>query len=115
MISEEHTKENLSRSYVQAVAAKAGVNIEVGGRSHDYGFDGAFHQVSLIGGRWADSGISIDFQLKSSSCCRVTTTEVVYELDAKSYNKLAYRTNHPRANPGILILPSVASRFFHMA
>jgi Domain of unknown function (DUF4365) len=104
MISEAHIKENLSRSYVQAVAAKAGVNIEIDGRSHDYGFDGSFHQVVLIGDKWADSGISLDFQLKASTCCSFEQNSVSYEMDVSTYNSLSNRSERPRATPAILIL-----------
>ena len=45
-LTQQHIEEDLSRSYVQAVAAKAGVILSLGARNHDYKVDGTFHQVS---------------------------------------------------------------------
>ncbi|MBB64054.1 MAG: hypothetical protein CMO81_03230 [Waddliaceae bacterium] len=104
MISEEHIKENLSRAYVQAIAAKAGINIEIDGRSQDYGFDGTFHQVNLIRGKLVDSGVSIDFQLKASINFTIETDSISYALDSGNYNSLAYRASTPRATPAVLVL-----------
>jgi hypothetical protein len=36
MLTIQHTEEDLSRAYVQAIAAKAGVNLSMKDRSHDY-------------------------------------------------------------------------------
>ncbi|MFI5344058.1 MAG: hypothetical protein ACHQUC_07550, partial [Chlamydiales bacterium] len=46
MLMDEHRKEDFSRAYILAVAAKAGVIVSINDRNHDYGIDGSFHQVS---------------------------------------------------------------------
>lgn len=40
MITPQHMEEDLSRAYVQAVAARAGVLLSMNGAAHDYGVDG---------------------------------------------------------------------------
>ena len=48
MLTTQHIQEDLSRAYIQAVAAGAGVNLSLGAQVHDYGVDGTFHQVELV-------------------------------------------------------------------
>jgi hypothetical protein len=56
MLTEEHGKEDLSRAYVQAVGARAGIIVSLNRRGHDYGIDGSFHQVSILDGNRVESG-----------------------------------------------------------
>ncbi len=104
MLTQEHQKEGLSRAYVQAVAAVAGINISVGNRSHDYGVDGAFHEVSFVNGKRVDSGFSLEFQLKSSSFLKDAGDSFKYALDADTHHCLVKRASKLRATPAILIL-----------
>ena len=104
MITEEHAKENLSRAYVLAVAAKAGVVVKIGDRSHDYGVDGDFHQVSFIRGARKESGITLHFQLKSTTGFIKTKEHIRYELDAKTYAALADRAGQVRAVRAVLLV-----------
>jgi hypothetical protein len=104
MITQEHTKEGLSRAYLQAVAAMAGMNISNGCRSHDYGIDGSFHEVCIVNGKRVDSGFSIEFQLKATSLLRVDSEHIKYDLDADTQRCLVNRAGKPRATPGILIV-----------
>src|ERR1700693_19270 len=104
MITEEHRKENLSRAYIQAVAARAGVNININTRAHDYGIDGDFHQVSHIKRKRVETGIGLHFQLKSTTQFSKKPEHVHYSWEASTYNALAHRVNHPRATPAILLV-----------
>lgn len=104
VITQEHTKEGLSRAYVQAIAAKAGLNISNGSRSHDYGIDGAFHEVSFVNGKRVDSGFSLEFQLKATCSLRADGDYLKYDLDADTHRCLANRASKPRATPVILIV-----------
>lgn len=109
MLTSEHIKEDLSRAYVQAVGAKAGVIVNIGERGHDYGIDGSFHEVSLLDGRRIESGITLDFQLKATTRLKTYDDCVVFNLDAKTINLLANRVNRPCATPAILIVLSMPS------
>ena len=102
MLTEQHTAEALSRAYVQAVAGKAGVNLSF--PLHDYGIDGAFRPIHIVGGRRVESGFSLDFQLKASKNWTINENHVVYDLEAKTYNDLVLRRSSGTVVPCILIL-----------
>ncbi|MEK5257589.1 DUF4365 domain-containing protein [Paenibacillus sp. FSL F4-0125] len=102
MLTEEHIKEGLSKSYVSAIANKAGMNCEVNGREFDYGIDGSLIDVKVMrGGRRCESGFKIDFQLKSTINVDLKEDEVIYSLSAKNYNDLV---DEEVGTPRILIL-----------
>jgi hypothetical protein len=102
MLTDQHIAEDLSRAYVQAVAAKAGVNLST--RVHDYGVDGTFHPIRIIGGRRVEAGFPLDFQLKASKNWAISEDHVVYDLEAKTYNDLVVRKRASGAALCILIL-----------
>lgn len=102
MITEEHTKESLCLAYVEAVAAKAGVNLA--SRRHDYGIDGTFHPVRIIKGRRIESGFPLDYQLKSTINFQFVEDVVKYDLEAKTFNDLVQRHQAMGAIPMVLIL-----------
>jgi len=107
MLTSEHRKEDLSRAYVQAVGAVAGVIVNINGRGHDYGVDGSFHEVTLLNGRRAESGVSLDFQLKATTRLEIYDDLVVFDLDSNTINTLAHRANRPCAKSAILIVLSM--------
>ncbi len=107
MLTQEHSKEDLSRAYVQAVSAKAGVIISINDRSHDYGIDGSFHEVSILNGRRVESGITLDFQLKSTTRLEIREDFVYHQLDSKTINLLASRLKRPYVTSAILIVFSL--------
>ncbi len=107
MLTEEHSKEGLSRAYIQAVGAIAGVIVSLGDRGHDYGIDGSFHQVSVLEGSRVESGITLDFQLKATTRVRVQEDFIQYQLDSNTTNFLASRVKRPRVTPVILIILSL--------
>jgi hypothetical protein len=103
VITIQHTQECLSRAYVQALAAKAGVNLTVQ-RLLDYGIDGSFHAVKIKDNTRIESGCSLRFQLKASVnwFYDATGQHVVYDLEAKTYNHLC--SQEPEEEECILIL-----------
>lgn len=105
MLTEEHIKEGLSKSYVSAIANKAGMNCETNGREFDYGIDGSIIDVKIMrNGRRCESGFKIDFQLKSTINLNVNEDEVIYSLSARNYNDLV---DGEVGTPRILILYSL--------
>ncbi|WP_200892320.1 DUF4365 domain-containing protein [Aliterella atlantica] len=86
MITEQHIEEGLSRACVQAIAAKSGLIISRA--EFDYGVDGTFNEVSVINGRYCQSGFSLHFQLKASTRWQQNKDKIVYDLEVKTYNDL---------------------------
>ena len=86
MITQGHRQEALSRAYVQAVAAQAGV---LSSRPDpDYGIDLSLRAVNVDNHRHSDSSVQIDLQLRSTTRGSVTTTGVTYDLAVDTYNYL---------------------------
>lgn len=83
MLTENHIKEGLSRAFILAVAHRAGLNCAL--REFDYGIDGTFRDVKVIGKRRVESGFALDFQAKSSERCEFDETHLAYDLEAKSH------------------------------
>ena len=95
MLTIQHIQEDLSRAYIQAVAAKAGVNLSLGTQAHDYGVDGTFHQVEAIPRvdaegkpymRRRNSGFNLEFQnewqsfrTRQSRDLELTTAQHTYD------------------------------------
>ena len=118
MMTEEHCKEDLSRAFVQAIAAKAGMTVTIEGRGHDYGIDGQFHQISIFNGRYRETGINLDFQAKATTKFSLQEGYVRYALDASIYNMLSERSHRSRATPTILIvlcLPQESKEWFNLS
>jgi hypothetical protein len=103
MITAEHAKESLCRSYVIAVASAARQNLWLGGE-HDYGVDGIFRLVEPRGDRLRETGFSLDFQAKASVDWNVSGESIAYDLEAKNYNVLAERATQTRSTPFFLVL-----------
>jgi hypothetical protein len=103
MITKEHRQEQLSRAYVHAVAAHAGLIFEPA--TIDYGVDGCIRVVQRREGRrLLLSGHSLDVQLKATTNWRFENEEVIYDVEAKTYNDLVDRFNEPRGTPMVLIV-----------
>lgn len=90
-ITLQHTQENLCRAHIQAIAAMAGVNL---GLSHtqDYGVDGQFDPVVIREGRRITSGFPLPFQAKATINWERKEGNIVYDLEAKSFNDMVMRT-----------------------
>ena len=98
---ETHIKEELSKSYANAVSAAAGINCTFHGR--DYGQDGIFEDVTYHSDRkgYRQTGFGIDFQLKATINVVEKNDFYFYDLEIKNYLDLI-DTNVGR--PRILIL-----------
>ena len=64
-MTEAHTKELISKAYVNALAARVGMT--VANSSLDYGFDGTFKDIEYDAAtkEYGETGFGIDFQLKA--------------------------------------------------
>lgn len=101
MITNQHIQEGLSRACIQAIAARAGFSLSK--PESDYGVDGTFNEVTIRHGRRFQAGFCLHFQLKASTQWQQVRDDIVYDLEAKTYNDLiAMQTNS--AIPCILIL-----------
>jgi Domain of unknown function (DUF4365) len=101
LITLQHTEECISLAYVHALTGKAGVSLSAH-RVHDYGIDGTFRSVKIVGTRRVESGFAVDFQMKATVNWEHQQTNVMYDLEAKTYNDLVQREKE--ATPCILIL-----------
>jgi hypothetical protein len=79
-------QEWLSRAYVQAVAARAGVITSK--PDPDLGIDLCLRAVRREANQYQDAGVQLDLQLRSTTRASVTDTEVRYDLDVRTYNYL---------------------------
>jgi len=113
MITTAHRMESLSRAYLQAIAAQAGLNY--GLHAYDYGVDITLREVEQIGGIYSDSGRAIDVQLKSTTTAIETDDEFKYDLDVRTYDHL--RDEYTRANRilVLLLLPSTESEWIEQS
>jgi hypothetical protein len=107
VLTDQHIAESLSRAYVRAIAGRAGLNLAV--REYDYGVDGSFDEVVVRQNRRVESGFSLSFQLKASIQWQLNDTQVVYDLEVKTYNDLILRRSMRTATPCILILLALPS------
>ncbi len=102
MITEQHTQEQLSRAYLQAIAAQAGLSLSR--PDPDYGVDGSFHLVVQQGKRHVQSAKRLEFQLKASTRWQQEEAEIIYDLEAQTYNDLVERNQSSAPDPCVLIL-----------
>ena len=111
MLTQSHTQEALSLAYAHALSGVAGVNIYTNGR-HDYGIDGTFKPIKMMGRNRVEDGYAVDFQLRSTIKWELCETFLTYDLDAKTFNHMVGRNNERTAIPAVLILlclPSVSA------
>ncbi len=86
MLPRGHRQESLSRAYVRAVAAKAGlVCCEF---DHDYGIDISLRDVRESESSFVDGGFQIDLQIKSTTRANVGDSAITYDLPVRNYNHL---------------------------
>src|SRR5690554_5611624 len=114
MITEQHIQEAISRAFVIGVAGASGSNLWLGNQEQDYAVDGRISEVTFRGRRRLESGVHLDFQLKSTIGWKLRRNSdneevIAYSLEAKTFNDLIFRHNQyidleKRANPLILIL-----------
>ncbi len=98
-MTRNHRQEALSRAFVQAVAACAGVGVRY--PLQDYGIDLSLHAIVTRGQRRAELGPALDVQLKSTVKVVLSADAVAYDLENKAYDDL--RAVGPQASR-ILVL-----------
>jgi hypothetical protein len=86
-------QESLSKAYVRAIAAKAGlVCVE---SEYDFGIDMSLRPIREMAGRLSDDTAQINLQIKSTTRATVSDEAILYDLDVKNYEDLrAARENH---------------------
>lgn len=97
IVTEAHTKELISRAYVNALAARVGMTVATS--SLDYGFDGTFKDIEYNEQtkEYSETGFGIDFQLKSTINAIPDKGVIKYHLEVKNYHKLIQsRVGTPR-------------------
>jgi Domain of unknown function (DUF4365) len=103
MITTAHRMEALARAYLQALAAQAGLSHST--PDFDYGIDISLRSVDHVGGKYLDSGVQVDIQLRSTTRASRTSQEIVFDLDVRTFNHLCgTRWNKPRILV-LLVLP----------
>jgi hypothetical protein len=98
-MTDEHRMEQLSRAYVQAVAAVCGCTCAR--PEPDYGFDLTLREVRWRGSEFGPGGRTLDLQLKCTTTADVTADEVIFDLSVRAYNLLRRSTKYA---PALLIL-----------
>ncbi|HYT90311.1 MAG TPA: DUF4365 domain-containing protein [Gemmataceae bacterium] len=109
MLPTNQRQEALSRAYVRAIAAQAGVIC--GELGQDYGIDMYLRTVPVMGQRYIDMGDQLDLQLKSSTRPRVSETEVVHDLEVRAYDVLRATTLGCPRLLVLLVLPEDESQW----
>jgi hypothetical protein len=71
-MTDEHRMEQLSRAYVQAVAAVCGCRWSR--PDTDYGVDMTLRQIRFRRRHWREEGLALDLQLKSEAGATFTPT-----------------------------------------
>lgn len=106
-LPEAHIKERLSISFVEAVAARAGVACRLVTQP-EYGTDAQLVKIiQLPNGKFRDTGHIINCQIKATTTCQLRDDVVVYDLEPDAYNKLAEWEGN---SPCILIVLSLADQ-----
>jgi hypothetical protein len=111
MLPRNLRQEAMSRAYVQAVAARAGLILTVPGA--DFGIDLCLDTVEVRGRRWGPGPVQLDLQVKSTTRGQVRGGQLLYDLDVKNYNDL--RVPAPKC-PRLLIvvvLPEQEEEWLH--
>jgi Domain of unknown function (DUF4365) len=90
-ITEQHTEESLCFAHIYAVAGVAGVNYSA--QRYDYGIDGKFNLVVNRGNKRIDSGFAVDYQAKATVNWELVDGNIVYDLEAETYNNFANRSS----------------------
>lgn len=108
LLTRNQQQESLSRAYIQAIAARAGMSVSV--PSPDAGIDMSVHDVTVVGRQRIESGYRIDLQAKSTTLARLDAHEVRYDLEVAAYETLRYPAGCPRLLV-VLVLPEDETRW----
>lgn len=86
MVPRNQRQEALSRAYVRAIAALAGVICSE--PEQDFGIDLCLRSVRQRGQRYSDASGQLDLQIKSTMKANVRDTEVIHDLEVNNYEDL---------------------------
>src|SRR4051812_7641718 len=103
MLTRAHRQEALSRAYVRAIAAQAGVGVSE--PESDYGIDISLHPITLRNQRRRDIGPQLDLQLKSTTRAGVGATHLTYDLEVVNYDDLREAPEQGARILVVLVLP----------
>jgi hypothetical protein len=109
MLPRNQRQEALSRAYVRAVAAQAGVIC--GDMVQDFGTDMFLRAVRQSDQQYVDDGPQSDLQLKSTTRAEVRETEVAYDLEVRAYNWLRQDAVTQARLLVLLVLPEDESQW----
>ena len=84
--SADEVKPGICRAYVRAVAAHAGLICSE--PEDDHGIDLCLRAIRRRGSRLADISGPLDLQLKSTTRAHVGESEVLFDLEKKTYDDL---------------------------
>lgn len=84
-MTQEHIKELISKAYVNALAARAGMTVAAS--YPDYGIDGTFKDIeyNVDTRKYSETGFGIDFQIKATVNITHKNGFIKYNLEAKNY------------------------------
>jgi hypothetical protein len=99
MLPRNQRQEALSRAYVSAVAARAGVVASK--PDPDLGIDLSLRSVRQVGNLFQDAGVLLDLQLRSTTRAAEGPAQVAYDIDVRTYDFL--RTAPPMC-PRLLVV-----------
>lgn len=109
MLTRNHRQEALTKAYVRAIAAHAGLTVSE--PENDYGIDMTLRAITLRGKRRRDVGPQVDLQLKSTAQSAVRDTHLAYDLAVANYDDLrAHSPLSPRLLI-VLVLPADEARW----
>ena len=103
MVPRSQRQEALSRAYVRAVAAQAG--LICGEPEQDFGIDLCLRAVRRRGRRYTDVGGQLDLQVKSTTQANVGANHVAYDLSVKNYDDLRESGDNCPRILVVLVLP----------
>ena len=103
MLPRNHRQESLSKTYVRAIAAQAGLICSEPG--YDYGIDLCLRAVQHRGQRFSDAGLQLDLQLKSTTRAGISESEIRFELEVNHYDSLRSAETHCPRLLVVFIMP----------
>jgi hypothetical protein len=103
MMTQGHRQEALSRAYVRAVAALAGLTVSE--PENDYGIDMSLRAITIRGGRHRDVGPQLTLQLRSTTRADVGEAHIAYDLGVVNYDDLRDDSDPARRILVVLVMP----------
>ncbi len=104
MLTRNDRQEALSKAYVRAVAAHAGLTVSE--PENDYGIDMSLRAITLRGNRRRDLGPQLDLQLKSTTRAGVGDTHLSYDLKVANYDDLREPEVQAARTLVVLVMPN---------